>query len=161
MDVGRAYYATCPEVYDSPLLISAGRGVAGVCPHSQPQHITFSFTMGIFWVRRNKVYGFQVRSVQFSHSVMSDSLRPHESQHARPPCPSPSPRTCSNSCPPVMSSNYLVLCRPLLLPPSIFPSIRVFSNESVLCIRWPEYWSFSFNISPFNEYSRLISFKID
>ena len=61
----------------------------------------------------------------------------------------------------VRPSNYLILCHPLLLPPSIFPSIRVFSNESVLCIRWPEYWSFSFSISPFNEYSRLISFRID
>ena len=61
----------------------------------------------------------------------------------------------------VMPSNHLILCRPLLLPPSIFPSIRVFSNESVLCIRWPEYWSFSFSISPSNEYSGLISFRID
>ena len=60
----------------------------------------------------------------------------------------------------VMPSNHLVLCRPLLLPPSIFPSIRVFSNESVLCIRWPKYWSFSFNISPSNEHSGLISFRI-
>ena len=58
----------------------------------------------------------------------------------------------------VMPSNHLILCRPLLLPPSIFPSIRVFSNESVLHIRWPKYWSFSFSISPFNEYSGLISF---
>ena len=62
---------------------------------------------------------------------------------------------------PMMSSNHLILCCPLLLLPSVFPSIRVFPNESVLCIRWPEYWSFSFNISPFNEYSRLISFTID
>ena len=61
----------------------------------------------------------------------------------------------------VMPSNHLILCHPLLLPPSIFPSIRVFSNESVLRIRWPKYWSFSFSISPFNEYSGLISFRID
>ena len=61
----------------------------------------------------------------------------------------------------VMPSNRLILCRPLLLPPSIFPSIRLFSNESVLCIRWPKYWSFSFNISPSNEYSGLISFRMD
>ena len=60
-----------------------------------------------------------------------------------------------------MPSNHLILCRPLLLPPSIFTSIRVFSNESVLHIRWPEYWSFSFSISPFNEYSGLISFRMD
>ena len=61
----------------------------------------------------------------------------------------------------VMPSNHLILCRPLLLLPSIFPSIRVFSNESALCIRWPKYWSFSFNISPSNEYSGLISFRVD
>ena len=61
----------------------------------------------------------------------------------------------------VMPSNYLILCHPLLLPPSVFPSIRIFSSESVLHIRWPKYWSFSFNISPSNEYSGLISFRID
>ena len=61
----------------------------------------------------------------------------------------------------VMPSNHLILCHPLLLPPSVFPSIRVFSNESVLRIRWPKYWSFSFNISPSNEYSGLISFRMD
>ena len=61
----------------------------------------------------------------------------------------------------VMPSNHLILCRPLLLPSSIFPSIRVFSNESPLCIRWPNYWSFSFNISPSNEYSGLISCRMD
>ena len=61
----------------------------------------------------------------------------------------------------VMPSNHLILCPPLLLPPSIFPSIRVFSNESVLHIRWPKYWSFSFGISPSNEYSGLISFRMD
>ena len=62
---------------------------------------------------------------------------------------------------PTMPSNHLILCRPRLLLPSIIPSIRVFSNESVLCIRWPKYWSFSFSISPSNEYSGLISFKMD
>ena len=61
----------------------------------------------------------------------------------------------------VMLSNHLVLCHPLLLLPSVFPSIRVFSNESALCIRWPKYWSFSFSINPSNEYSGLISFRID
>ena len=61
----------------------------------------------------------------------------------------------------VMPSNHLILCRPLLLLPSVFPSIRIFSNESVLRIRWPKYWSFSFNISPSKEYSGLISFRID
>ena len=61
----------------------------------------------------------------------------------------------------VMPSNHLILCHPFLLPPSIFPSIRVFSNESVFCIRWPKYWNFSFSISPSNEYSGLISFRMD
>ena len=60
----------------------------------------------------------------------------------------------------VMPSNHLILCHPLLLLPSIFPSIRIFSSESVLCIRWPKYWSFSFNISPYSEFSGLISFRI-
>ena len=61
----------------------------------------------------------------------------------------------------VMPSNHLILCHPLLLPPSVFPSIRVFSDESVLCIRWPKYWSFNFSIGPLNEYSGLISFRMD
>ena len=71
-------------------------------------------------------------------------------------------RAYSNSCLElVMPSNHLILCRPLLLPPSVFPSIRVFSCESVLHIRWPKYWSFSFSIRPSNEYSGLISFRMD
>ena len=99
----------------------------------------------------------------FSRSVVSHSLRPHGLQHARLLCPLPTPKVCSNSRPlqSVMPSNHLILCHPLLLLPSIFPSIRVFSSESALCIRWPEYCSFSFNISPSNEYSGLISFRID
>ena len=93
---------------------------------------------------------------------MSDSLRPHGLQHARLPCPSPTPRTCSDSHPSSrMPSNHLILCGPFLLLPSISPSIRVFSNESVLHIRWPEYWSISFSISPSNKYSALISFRMD
>ena len=101
-------------------------------------------------------------SIHFSGSVMSNSLWPHESQHARPSRPSPNPRVYSNSSiESVMPSNHLILCHPLLLLPSIFPSIRVFSNESAFCIRWPQYWSFSFSISPSNEYSGLISFRID
>ena len=94
---------------------------------------------------------------------MSDSLRPHGLQHARPPCPSPAPRVLLKlmSIELVMPSNHLILCHPLLLPPSIFPSIRVFSNELALCIRWPKYWSFSFNISPSNEHSGLIFFRMD
>ena len=88
---------------------------------------------------------------------MSDSLRSHELLHARPPCPSPTPRVHPNPCP----SNRLILCRPLLLLPSIFPSIRVFSNKSALCIRWPKHWCFSLNISPSNEHPGLISFRMD
>ena len=99
-------------------------------------------------------------SVWNSRSVMSNSLQPNGRQHARLPCPSPTPRACSNSCPSiesVMLSNHLILCHPLLL----LPPIRVFSNESTLCMRWPKYWSFSFSISPFNEYLGLIFFRID
>ena len=99
--------------------------------------------------------------IQFSSLAQSClTVRPHELQHARLPCPSPSPIVCSNSCP--LSQWYhpiILFCHHLLLLPSIFPSIRVFSNESALCIRWPKYWSFSF--SPSNEYSGLISFRID
>ena len=87
------------------------------------------------------------------------SLRPHGLQHARLPCLSPTPRACSNSCPSSWTSNHLIFCHPLLLLPSIFSSIKVFSSESLLCIRGPNYWSFS--ISPSNEYSGLISFRID
>ena len=88
---------------------------------------------------------------------------PHRLQHARLPCLSPTSRVYSNSCSTesVMPSNHLILCCPLLLLPSISPSIKVFSNESALLIRWPKYWSSSFNISPSNEYSGLISFRMD
>ena len=104
-----------------------------------------------------------VSSVQFSLSVVSNSLQPHESQHARTPCPSPTPRVHSDSTSieSVMPSSHLILCRPLLLLRPIPPSIRVFSNESALLIRWPKYWSCSFNISPSNEHSGLISFMRD
>ena len=101
-------------------------------------------------------------SVQFSRSVVSDSLRPHESQHARPPCPSPTPGVHSNmSIESVMPSSHLILCRPLLLLPPIPPSIRVFSNESTLRMSWPKYWSFSFSIISSKEIPGLISFRMD
>ena len=84
-------------------------------------------------------------------------------QHTRPPCPSPTPRAHPNSCfiELVIPSNHLILCHPLLLLPPISPSIRVFSNESALCIRWPKYWNFSFSVSPSEEYPGLISFRMD
>ena len=102
-------------------------------------------------------------SIQFSHSVLSDFLWPHLLQHDRPTCQSPTPRAYSKhmSIGSVMPSKHLILCHPLLLLPSVFPSIRVFSNELVLHIRWPKYWSFSFSISPTNEYSGLSSFRMD
>ena len=102
-------------------------------------------------------------SVQFSRSVVSDSLRPHESQHARPPCPSPTPgvHSDSTSIESVMPSSHLILSHPLLLLPPIPPSIRVFSNESTLRRRWPKYWSFSFSIIPSKEIPGLISFRMD
>ena len=101
--------------------------------------------------------------VQFSHSVVPDSSRPQGPQHPRLTCPSPTPGAYSNSsplsrwCHPTISSSVV----PLLLLPSIFPSIRVFSNVSALHIRWPKYCSFSFNISPSNKHPGLISFRMD
>ena len=94
---------------------------------------------------------------------MSDSLQPHEPQHTRPPCPSPTPGIYPNSCPlhrrchPTISSSV----HPHLRLPSLFLSIRVFSMESAFCIRWSKYWSFSFKISPSNEHTGLISFRMD
>ena len=111
-----------------------------------------------FWYFSLKFLQFS----QFSRSVVSDSLWPHESQHARPPCPSPTPRVYPDSCPlsrwchPAIS----IFCPPLLLLPPIPPNIRVFSNESTLPMRWPKYWSFSFNISPSSEHPGLISFRM-
>ena len=109
---------------------------------------------------------------QFSCSVVSDSLWPHGLHQARLPCHHQLLELAQNhvhkkkkkkimSIKSLMPSNHLILCRPLLLLLLIFPRIRVFSNESVLCIKWPKYSSFSFKISPSNEYSRLISFRID
>ena len=105
----------------------------------------------------------QHSSIQFSLLVMSNSLQPCRLQHIRLLCPSPTPGVCSNSCllsqwchPTILSS-----VTHLLLLPSIFPSIRVFSNEPALHIKWPKYWSFSLSINPSKEYSWLISFKVD
>ena len=89
---------------------------------------------------------------------MANSLRARESKLARPPCPSPTPGVHSDS---VMPSSHLILGRPLLLLPPIPPSIRVFSSESTLRVRWPKYWSFSFSIIPSKEIPGLISFRMD
>ena len=121
----------------------------------------FCHTLKIFSILSKKEFFESLSryySVQFSRSIVSDSPRPHGLQHARPPSLS-----ITNfqdllklmSIESVMPSNHLILYHPLLLLPPIFPSIRVFSNEPVLCIRWPKYWSFSFSISPSNEYSGL------
>ena len=110
----------------------------------------------------SEIYPLLFQSVQFSRSVTSNSLQPHEWQHARPPCPSPTPRGLLKpmSIESVMPSSHLILCQPLLLLPPIPPSIRVFCNESALLMRWPKYWSFSFSISPSNERPGLISFRM-
>ena len=105
---------------------------------------------------------YHLGSVQFRCSVVFDSLWPHEPQNARPPWPSPTSEfTKLLSIELVMPSSHLILCHCFLLLPSIFPNIRVFSNESALHIRWPKYWSFSFSISPSNEHPGLISFRMD
>ena len=94
-------------------------------------------------------------------SVVSDSLRPHGLQHTRLPCPSPSPRACSNSCPSSQSRHPTISSS--VIPFSClqsFPTLGLFSNSSALGIMWPKYWSFSFSISPSNEYSGLISFRV-
>ena len=103
----------------------------------------------ILWTNYSEKPPFSSISSFQSLSHVWDSLQLHGLQHAKPPCPSPTPGVYSNSCP---LSRW---CHP------IFPIIRVFSNESALCIRWPKDWSFSFGISPSNEYSGLISFRMD
>ena len=113
------------------------------------------------YLRGKNTAGPAACTVQFSHSVLSDSLRPHGLQHSVLPVHYQLLEfTQTMSIETVMPSNYLIFCHPLLLP-SMFPSIRAFSNESALHIRWPKYWSFGFNITPCNEYSGLISFRID
>ena len=98
---------------------------------------------------------------QFSHSVMFDSLRPHEPQYARPPCPSPTAKVHTNPCPLSWWCHQTISSCQSPSPALNLSQIRVFSNESVLCIKWPKYWSFSFNISPSNEHPRLISLRME
>ena len=109
-----------------------------------------------WWTWNTLVYSYCC-----SCSVVYDSLWPHGLQHARLPCPSPTPAAYSNSCPSRQWCHPTILSSCLLpLSPSIFSSIQVFSNESALRIKWPKYWSFRFSISPSNEYSGLISFRM-
>ena len=125
------------------------------------RHRPQSFQLSLRSTGQLKVI-LQFSSVHFIHSVVSDSLQPHELQHARPPYPSPTPGVYPNPCP---SSQ---LCHPTISPSVVpfsschqsFPASGSFQNESVLHIRWPKDWSFSFNISPSNEHPRLISFSI-
>ena len=124
---------------------------------------SFLGCLKIFNIFSNHRIKFKIfSSVHFSRSVVSNSFRPHEPQHQA------SLSITSSWSPPkpmsiesVMPSNHLILCCPLLLLPSIFPSIRVFSSESVLHIRWPKCWSFSFSIAPSSEHPGLISFRMD
>ena len=112
---------------------------------------------------KNRFSFNSLSSVQFSCSVVSNSLRPHGLQHTRPPCLSPTPGVYPNSCANeftqlielVMPSNHLILCHALLLTPSIFPSIKVFSNGLALCIRCPRYWTLNFSIRPLDKYSEF------
>ena len=114
-------------------------------------------------IKETHKYVHLFSSVKFSRSVMSDYLWPHELQHSRPPCPSPSPGVHSNSCPssqwchPAISSTVI----PFSSCPQSLSSIRVFSKESTLCMRWPKTWSFSFSINPSKEHPGLISIRMD
>ena len=121
----------------------------------------FAFPKIVLWFDVRVILAVQFSSL--TQIVLSDSLWPHGLQHARLPCPSPIPWSLLKlmSIESVIPSNHLILCCLLLLLPSIFPSIWVFSDESILRICWQKYWSFSFSISPSNEYSELISFRID
>ena len=132
--------------------------------HSTVARVSYTTPMLLADVYNLSGPSFRLKSLLlFSCSVMSDSLQPHRLQHARLPCPSLSLGVCSNSCAldqwchPTISSSAVPFSSCL----QSFPSIRVFSSESALRIRWPKYWSFSFSINPASEYSGLISFRID
>ena len=135
-----------------------GSSVQGILQARLLEWVTIPFSTESSQSRNRKL--FQFSSVQFTHSVLSDSLRPHE-------CQASLSITNSQSLlklmpiESVIPTSHLILCRPLLLLPPIPPSIRVFSNESSLLMRWPKYWSFSFSISPSNEHPGLISFRMD
>ena len=142
---------------------AALRSLSGLSQGETPQ-------VRAIWVPRERHYrnpgSCFHSSVQFSRSVMSDSLQPHEPQHAWLSITNSRSSLRLTSMESVMPSSHLIsshliLCRPLFLLPPIVPSIRVFSNESALHIRWPKDWSFRFNISPSNEHPGLVSFRMD
>ena len=166
---------TCiPSLLDLPLILHPTHIKIYLCIHNHMCLLVF-----MSWVFKNNSKGGKVvfpvviygceswtikkfNSVQFSHSVMSNSATPWTAAHQASLSITNSRSLLKlMSIESVMPFNHLILCHPLLLPPSIFPSIRVFSNESALCIRWPKYWSFSFNISPSNEHPGLISFRMN
>ena len=146
----------------------SGIPVSQILDHSDSKTVSFYEIFAFCFAHRRVVILYLANHslkfffhLLFSRLVTSDSLQPHGLQHSRLPCPSPSPGACSDSCPltwrwchPTVSFSVL------LLLPSVFPSIRVFSSELALHIRWPKYWNFSFSISPSNEYSGLISLEL-
>ena len=129
----------------------------------KPALLLSSFTLLKRLFSSSSLSAIQFSPVHFSSSVVSDSLQPHELQHARPPCPSTNSQSSLRliSTKSVMPSSHLILCCPLLLLPLTPPSIRVFFDESTLSMRWPKYWSFSFSIIPSKEHPGLISFRMD
>ena len=173
MDVARERVNKCGPAHERSTLPHQPCGqsllVISLVLPVPPHHIGFScFLISNIFIWRKGPTKRKVphdKSSQFSSLQLLSRVRlfaPHGLQHARPPCSSPTPGGHTNmSIESVMPSNHLILCCPLFLPHSVFPSIRVFSNESVLHIRWPKYWSFSFSISPSNEHSGLISFRMD
>ena len=142
----------------SRLVVSDSFMTPWTVAHKPP--LSLEFSRQEYWNRLPFPSPGDLSSVQFSRSVVSDSLRPHECQASLSITNSRSSARLRFT-KSVMPSNHLIFCHPLLLLPSIFPCIRVFSNESDLRIRWPKYWSFNFSISPSSEYSGLFSFRID
>ena len=119
---------------------------------------TMLFCISAISLHHRKIFHYSVQSLSCVRLFVTPWTAARQASLSITNCWSPhKPKSIVS----VMPSNHLILCRPLLLLPSIFPSIRVFSNESALCIRWPKYWSFSFNISPSNEHLGLISFRMD
>ena len=143
------------QLWNHCQLASGFQGVIVLCDWGTWKHLLLSVTMTTIWSRSFSAPACSVQSL--SHVWLCDPMD----------CSMPGLPVYSQSLlklvsiESVMPSNHLILCHPLLLLPSIFPSVRVFSNESILHIRWPKYWSFSFSISPSNEYPGLISFRMD